>query len=404
MRWLLAIVPHYYLPAWIAFISAFCVVYFLQDEGYEESIVIVFVVNAIFTGIYGAYRARFFHPLTDDAYRQFLKSTPWTHKKPLLRGPVHLVGQDAILLSLHIAVTYLVFVRFDNLRPTYHLVVLGFSIILTLAVFLFFYIGALWISFLSTGAKWPAYFIAITIILGLRLVRHPESYLPLLIALYLLALWGVRVSLKNFPWADDAEDMIKVVTKSATQNQQAKKSIPSGIIWPYHPLLTTSRSKPKLPEIVAGSVFVGWLAFVVMDLARSTGNLVPFQNPADPYLFAGLAGATIGGGMALVRIAACLAAARAAAPISLWGRIRNGLWIIPEFDRFFLNSLALPFLGAIFTTVPALIGIPFVISVPLGLAAIVFLGAILPPSPEDWALTGGHRIAAPRLKIGVEEI
>src|SRR5262249_22256928 len=53
----------------------------------------------------GLHRVGTFHPLGTD-YGRWLATTPWTSRKPLPLGPVHLAGQDALLLLLVLAATW----------------------------------------------------------------------------------------------------------------------------------------------------------------------------------------------------------------------------------------------------------------------------------------------------------
>jgi hypothetical protein len=91
-----------------------------------------------------------------------------------------------------------------------------------------------------------------------------------------------------------------------------------------------------------------------------------------------------------------------APPISLWGRLRTGRWIIPGYDQVFVTPLLV---GTILIMLPWTLmqqGIGPDIYVPLtiGIATIVALAG--PPSLMGWRLTGMHRIrSAPQaLKAG----
>ena len=50
--------------------------------------------------LYGGFRVIAFHPVYRPKYRAWLESTPWTSGKPLPVGPVSLVWEDGVVLSL----------------------------------------------------------------------------------------------------------------------------------------------------------------------------------------------------------------------------------------------------------------------------------------------------------------
>ena len=54
--------------------------------------------------IYGIYRVVKFHPDTNQRYRDWLATTPWTYGKPLPLGPLRLVWEDAVIIACLIGV------------------------------------------------------------------------------------------------------------------------------------------------------------------------------------------------------------------------------------------------------------------------------------------------------------
>src|SRR5262249_14396862 len=56
--------------------------------------------------LYALYRVYAFHPHFRPAYRQWLQTTPWTLEKALPLGPIHLVGQDVVILGLAVALAW----------------------------------------------------------------------------------------------------------------------------------------------------------------------------------------------------------------------------------------------------------------------------------------------------------
>src|SRR4051794_15101064 len=51
-------------------------------------------------GVYALFRVLRFHPKCNQAYAAWLKLSPWTARKPLPLGPIHLVWQDAAVVGV----------------------------------------------------------------------------------------------------------------------------------------------------------------------------------------------------------------------------------------------------------------------------------------------------------------
>src|SRR5437867_2383985 len=99
-------------PSWFSLFSML-VAYaaFLGFEAYVEWVMgipfqalqtpfhISLTVLWLAAGAYGAYRVFAFHPY-DKSYGSWLATTPWSNRKPLPLGPVHLAIQDVLMVGL----------------------------------------------------------------------------------------------------------------------------------------------------------------------------------------------------------------------------------------------------------------------------------------------------------------
>ena len=95
-------------------------------------------------------------------------------------------------------------------------------------------------------------------------------------------------------------------------------------------------------------------------------------------------------------------------PISLWGRIRTGCWIIRGHDHVYLAPLAIVLLGIGSVVVQDTLGVSPLVSISVTAAVVVWLSLVLGPSFPVWQLTGNHRLHPsafnPRLGTGQHEM
>jgi hypothetical protein len=82
-----------------------------------------------------------------------------------------------------------------------------------------------------------------------------------------------------------------------------------------------------------------------------------------------------------------------APPISIFGRVATGRWIIPGYDVVFIAPLAAVAAAWLIMLTGEAAGIAIALYAPLAAGAAVWLALALPPRRETWQLTGHHRIA-----------
>jgi hypothetical protein len=141
-------------------------------------------VVGVMCALYGMSRVYAFHPLFHPDYRQWLELTPWTSRKRLPFGPIHLVPQDIVVLAAALLMLYG--------SPT------GF--VVAPAALLGGYLVVLCVSLMLTDVWRVGYALAFGLGLAVRLGNWPVVSVCLLAGLYPLAHFGLRQSLARFPW------------------------------------------------------------------------------------------------------------------------------------------------------------------------------------------------------------
>lgn len=319
------------------------------------------LAGAICAG-YGAFRVLAFHPALRPAYRRWLELAPWTSRKPLPLGPIHLVAQDIVVLAivlllLHDSQTRFVFVP---------------------AAFLGSYLVVLCLSLMLTDVWKVGYVLAFGLGLVVRLGNLPAVSLCLLAALYAVAYFGLRRSLALFPW-QAPEWWEKLLAGFKPNQMEAPKS---GLGWPYDHLSFNlpDRLIPRKDAVLL-SLLPGWYLYAVVAL-------IPDYNDPSPILALAFLGGSV---MCVVGRIANYCAIHWP-PISLWGRIWTFRWIIPGYDQVLLAPLCV-LLVVVASVMTCILGAPPGIVIPLALSLELLITLNMGPTVKRWRLTGNHRIA-----------
>ncbi len=306
----------------------------------------------------GMVRAHAFHPLYQPGYRNWLMVTPWTGRVPLPMGPIHLVPQDAVLLMLALLLWH---------DPQISRLYLPLG-------FLCGYLVLLCASYPATGIAGFFYLLAFGLGEVIRQWYEPATALVIAVWLYLAGWIGLRRMLARFPWG------LSSFWTATSMQSFAEANVRQMLGWPLDQL---QRCLVKCSYVHGTllSLLAGWWAYCLV-------SLIP--NPLDAAIFMriGLVGATC---MSLfARTFPYWLNYRP--PISFWGRLLTLRWIIPGYDHILVGPMLI-FVAA--TTLPHLLvgwHVPDLAALAVTLSVVLGLAANMPPSLEQWRLTGFHRI------------
>lgn len=331
------------------------------------------IVIILTTLVYAGFRVYAFHPAFRKDYRDWLKQTPWRWGLPLPLGPVHLVPQDLVILTILSGFAWRHLGEFWWLVPC---VFLGMHSLCMLS------------SFLRTGLNRHAYVLAFGLGGVLWLFDDPLRLKLLLLAIYGVAFHGLRRSLKLFEdWDWERLDQWICVGSEA----QALKSRRLG--WPFDSLGPHREPFPiSLGWAAALAVLAGWW---VLGLASNFDNSDTRNMTFILVVFGGLF-ASVG------RLIKYLWGY--APPISFRGRIATGQWIIPGYDRIFVAPLVTLAIVASLKWLVLDLHVPTELALSVVTTAYVFVTFGWPPTLDEWRLTGNHRIVPAVSKPEMQQI
>jgi hypothetical protein len=325
---------------------------------------------------YALYRLWRFHPACNLGYTAWLKSSPWTPRKPLPLGPVHPVWQDAVVLGVLSA-----FARWHaHMDPA--LPVMVFGLVYLVAMILLLALTRTWIPCLLLGFIWPAP--------ALPVMRGWPT-LGIIAALVAVIWYGHRKSLRAFPWKRTG----LILPESGRHNQrqsvmemQIRIELPSNapavrasnLGWPFawlSPKFECNSVSTSTSFFV--SALFGWWAYCA---------IVGFEiesSPAAILLFAAFA--------ALLRFG--IYCPGLGPSFNLWGRLASGRIIVPGFDQVVVTPLLVIALAIAGGVAIRHFGswYPVASACVVGLLWFTLLSG--GPTMRKWILTGQHRYRPP---------
>lgn len=387
VQWLRQVAP----PAWtIVLVAVFVGLFQLAVgataafEGWELASQMHRVRDGLLVfaaGVYGMYRVFRSHPLFHKEYREFLARSPWDRRHPLPLAPLVLVPQDAVFLGLLLAP----FAFRPMLSPA--LVPLAFLVAHLLVLVL---------ALVLTGEPWFAWIVAFALGLAVRLAEFgPWPMLVVAALAYPLAWWGVWRSLAAFPW-DGKFRELPTWQREYFESQQrqltldkSRREIDVNQFWPWKALAFTAPERMvDLRHAWAWSGLAGFYVYAVMSLTPVPSDPV---RAADFHSFTAFWMAMAGMAAALLRLFSYVSMCHS--PLSLWGRLRLGQYIIPAYDVVAVTPLAVACLGVGLYPLLAWLGVPLAVGV--GATAAVLLGIALTGGPRlrKWRLTAPARLA-----------
>ncbi|MHC4951767.1 MAG: hypothetical protein ACYTEU_12410 [Planctomycetota bacterium] len=319
-------------------------------------------------GLYGFTRILRFNPFSKGYFMQ-LALSPWQVGKPLPNGPIHLCWIDLIVLILFALLIYL----FPVLHWTFPLI----------AFFAGYNFGLF--SILCFG-KQGNYIFFYTILLPLVAYPHCNFSIGLavLICLTFLSQWKMLSYMKRFPWNTPwwTENPIEKF------KQQALRSRSVG--WPFKELFYANTNKSTLLQNIAVITVICWWIHVLSRLFIRFDPEVTSETIASWYILPIIF-------IPLIRLLVYLAVY--SPPLSLLGRFRTGMLVIPGYDKLFIAPIILVLVGIFLPGFLIKLGIIELIAYELNLGLLLFLAIQLPPSHENWRYTGLHHIRKSRCRV-----
>jgi hypothetical protein len=304
--------------------------------------------------LYGVFHGAKYHPLRDPGYSAWLATTPWSVMVPLPLDPKKLVWEDLFPIGFAAGV---VFANGGNVLGP----IAGFASAYTLML----YFSAAGVTPIAVryaiGFGWP------TVML---LWGSPAAAALMIVMLVVASQIGLRAALAEFPW--------KIKLGVERRKEEAKRSADDWNLGPQPPVAPI-----PLLHCVLVPVMLGWWIYCVM-MASSVSWM--WSGDSSPLVLFVIVEISFG----LLR--AVRYCSRFASPISLWGRIWNGYWIVSGYDYVFLASIIAPMGGGVALVLMWMLGaspsLGFAFSFAVALACTMGFG----PSRRKWQLTGHHRI------------
>jgi hypothetical protein len=334
------------------------------DPASKATLLQPFLVLEMGVAVFGAvafavWRVCALHPIVNQEYRQWLQRVPWTPDRPLPMGSVLPGLFDVVVLAVLCWMAGWPW-PFSPLAP-----ILGYLVMSTIAACVISGV---------TRQRAVLYGLLFALGLSIRLAGNPFLSLAVFAIAFPIVLVGLRRSIEPDRWPDYALSLRVLSEKEKPASKE--------LGWPF--AFLGPKAAPRLvrwPDTLAIALLVGWFLHAI--LGHFTFDLQ--ESQALSQLVLGIAPL-----VALVRIVGYVV--KHAAPISLFGRLLTGRWIIPGYDRVFLASLYTCVAVALAEGLVYQLNIPAVIGQPLVVALGVFLLLSVGPTYRNWQLTGSHRI------------
>jgi hypothetical protein len=306
----------------------------------------------------GFRRVKAFHPYFQPDYLRWLKSTPWTVRKPLPAGPMELVPEDFLAVGG--------LMLFSMTQAETHSIEL-------LNVFLFSHLISLVAMFWLTGGPGFGYCAALFLGFVPRLWESPWIDLAVLTAIYLFVHEGLWRSLAGFPWATEGHSNDP---NHLMMRQEGEFGQSCG--WPYdrfHRDVLMAKGM-RGTDALLSSMLIGWWVYALGSWLTPQTLFQTSIMATASYLFQ--RGTHYFRGYA--------------PPISFGGRIATFRWIIPAYDQAILYILlAILALPSVMVLV-AFLGMDPRRSAPVLSALLALITLTTPPKLRRWRLTGQHRL------------
>jgi hypothetical protein len=315
--------------------------------------------------MYASYRIDAFHPVRQPAYLNWLVQTPWSWRKPLPLGPVHLVAADGVLLGA----AFLAALPFHG----------WFMSLLVIKLFAWLYLVKHLSLIFSTYQWYPAY--VSWFCLGGMILAWSSNwpFFAFAAVAYGASIVGLRRILQWYsrvPTRDEMRDATFVPSLTGQRHQ-------TFFAWPFG-YLAPRIDVGLLPRRhgILFSLLGGWTAYVAVSLLDGYLDVKPLVYMLTAQV-------------ALVAILVRVRVYRVyeyRPPISLAGRWQTGHWILPSHDQVYVAPL-LAFVESI--VVPSVLfhyGIEPSVATAIGITLLLMILLILGPDRCRWFLSSASRI------------
>lgn len=324
---------------------------------------------------YGVTRALTCHPIYNPRYLQWLAMSPWRPPVALPLDPLHPVWQD----GAQMAILAMLGVLLCHTHPALPVTVLLCAYLVGVALALF-----------QAGQR--------TIVAMLVAVLPVNGYLwgrwwlvlAVVVAMCLLALYGVHRSWSTFPWG--VHERLTKLRANGTSTQMSVNPA-QALGWPFDRLNAYDPPRHFDRRIVlACAMLAGWYVF-------SFCHCLPCPELRDPAKIADT-----------IAIMGCLAASARllvyclvrVPPMNLFSRVVTGNLFLPGYDRILVAPLAVGLTAVIGPSVLRPTGIYPPLMAGILTTVVLTLVFCLPPTMRTWQLTGQYRMVPvkPRLSQG----
>ena len=318
--------------------------------------------------VLGTWRVTAFYPYPGGTYGKWLTLTPWQYGMQMPKGSVQLNISDLAAMAILSATTLL-----D--RQIHFLV----------PVFIFLYVYILTaITATINGISETKYWhkrLLILVIIPTAFYPFPSmtSLIVSVAVCYLLCYLHLRDLLKAFPWnqsfwLEKDEDILA---------RKSLKYAETG--WPFSALAATDRkffslSSKSLTIIVLSGLLVWWVHSIAATLLNINGD-----DEVGILTFVLVIAGVIAISIRLFFLQGT------APPISFWGRIFNGFFIIPQYDKIFVAPLIIlaVVIGTVYWIGKCENAAIWLFDGSLWVITVVCAG--FPPGMNQWRSTGWFR-------------
>jgi hypothetical protein len=340
-----------FLHAWAALAKIFGNDY---QDAYETASVVILAAAMVYAG----FRAVYFNPIENRRYGAWLAYSAWDSSKPMPLGPMELAWQDVAIVVL--------------LTLLFPPVVLSRAAVPT-AFLLVYCVGSAY-SQARSGIYWSSYGVSFLAGCFIIAIFSPWARLAIAAAMYGACWLERRWLLGRFPFEGERGEPL------LSSWRMDERSTTLG--WPMPPVEDLGWRWIRHRDAALVGAMTAWLIFCATYHFR---ELPEFDEGIRRVLY---------------YVVAITVVARLwiylfgyPPPISLFGRIATGRFIIPKYDVVFVAPLAAAVIALLFNDLATRAEIAPLVATPIACGVVTWLALALPPRRIEWIYTGGHRVA-----------